>query len=214
MNITSVLPPLSTTTSNSTPTAAVAATAATATTAVNHSNTMSNSSLSNHDRNFVEFTRCLYKVKLVVHELEVFSHTVQSSIQYNYEGNGHDLVRQVQLYLEESFKKFNHMCHVLLVVLSKLEHQTVKKERIDSFRQEVMNEWRKAILVRQDLVQLVQRKHKDRLCQTMMPSPSSQQGCHDVEEDSSTEGSESNSMTPEPKSSQELPLHSSSSSSS
>ena len=131
MNITSVLPPLTSTSStNSTATAAVAAVAS-------NTNPSMSSSLSNSDRNFIEFTRCLYKVKSVVQELEVFSHTVQSSVHYHYEGNAHELVHQVQQYLENSFKKFNHLCHILLAVLSKLEHQTVKKERIEIGRAHV-----------------------------------------------------------------------------
>ncbi|KAI8054937.1 uncharacterized protein B0P05DRAFT_560822 [Gilbertella persicaria] len=152
MNITSTLPPSSSSSAFRTPM----------------------STLSNSDRSFIEFTRCLYKIKSIVQELEVFSHTVRSSLDYQQETNTQEFIRYVQQYLENSFKKFNHMCRILLYVLSKLEsNQTVKRERIDSFRQEVTNEWRKANFVRQDLVLLVHRKHSKDQFNTTLPSPSS-----------------------------------------
>ncbi|KAI8977513.1 hypothetical protein BDF20DRAFT_988452 [Mycotypha africana] len=65
--------------------------------------------LSTSDRNFIEFTRCLYKAKSILNELENLK-----------EGS-----------------------------------TTVKKERIASFKQEVLNEWTRAIRLKQGL----QRHH-------------------------------------------------------
>ncbi|CEI93590.1 hypothetical protein RMCBS344292_07822 [Rhizopus microsporus] len=49
------------------------------------------------------------------------------------------------------------MCKILLLVLSRLESgQTVRRERIDSFRQELVEEWRKASIIKQDLLKLIQ----------------------------------------------------------
>ncbi|KAG2207675.1 hypothetical protein INT47_011795 [Mucor saturninus] len=138
---------------------------------------MSHSTLSSSDRSFIEFTRCLYKVKSVVQELQAFEKSVGPT-PFGKEQN-HDFIQHVNLYLEESFQKFNHMCKVLLIVLTKLEsNHPVRRERIDSFRQEIIYEWRKAITVRQDLVILLETN-------TIIPSPYSMADS-DNESDTST----------------------------
>ncbi|KAI9271045.1 hypothetical protein EDC94DRAFT_690934 [Helicostylum pulchrum] len=105
------------------------------------------STLSNSDRNFIEFTRCLYTLKSVVKELQVFETTVKPP------AFDPDYFAQVNSYLFTSFQKLNHLCKVLLVVLTKLEsNHPVRQERINSYRQELIVEWRKAIKVRQELV--------------------------------------------------------------
>ncbi|KAI8080367.1 hypothetical protein BDF21DRAFT_418889 [Thamnidium elegans] len=111
--------------------------------------TMSPSTLSNSDRNFIEFTRCLHKLKSVVKELQVFELTIKPS----FAKVDHDYFQQVNSYLLNSFQKLNHLCKVLLIVLTKLEsNHPVRQERIHSYRQELIIEWRKAIKVRQELV--------------------------------------------------------------
>ena len=120
-----------------------------------------NSTLSNSDRSFIEFTRCLHKAKSVVLELQAFSKTVKPTLS-PYKSNPDEFTVYVNQHLEKSFRKFNHMCKILLVVLTKLEsNQPVRRERIDSFRQEVILEWRKATTVRRDLLVLLQKKDQE-----------------------------------------------------
>lgn len=106
------------------------------------------STLSHSDRNFIEFTRCLHKLKSVVKELQVFERTVKPANAVD-----PDYFQQVNSYLLTSFQKLNHLCKVLLIVLTKLEsNHPVRQERINSYRQELIVEWRSAIKVRQELV--------------------------------------------------------------
>lgn len=156
-------------------------------------NNISTSILSNNDRNFIEFTRCLYKAKSVVQELQAFSNTVKPTLS-PYQGNSSrkatdEFIQHVNQYLEGSFRKFNHMCKILLVVLTKLEsNQPVRRERIESFRQEVILEWRKVICVRRELLYLLQMKQDFRI----IPSPES--STHHLD-NSSSSSSSSNSST-------------------
>jgi hypothetical protein len=158
------------------------------------------STLSNNDRSFIEFTRCLYKAKSVVKELEEFSKTVGPTFyltplsqerQYDPRITIDEFIKHVQQYLEESFRKFNHMCRVLLLVLSKLEaSQPVRKERIDSFRQELIAEWRKATIVRQNLITLVQTQTYNI---TKLPSPHFEVSTSPIESDTTIEPNSSES---------------------
>lgn len=124
------------------------------------------STLSKTDQNFVEFARCLYKAKLVVQELEEFSKSIAPSLclatieQQDVPAN--DVLKHINKYLDESFEKLHYMCRVLLVVLEKLEsNHPVKKERITSFRYEVMNEWRKTLAIKESLILFIHRTEQD-----------------------------------------------------
>lgn len=150
------------------------------------------SNLTKSDRNCIEFTRCLYKAKLVVQELEEFSQTVGPTLclspcekrnQYDPRISTDEFTKNVYQYLDDSFRKFNHMCRVLLVVLKKLEsNHPIKKERIDSFRQEVLNEWKKALRIKQNLLSFVQYQSS----RNSLPSPSSDPEIEDKSSPSST----------------------------
>lgn len=173
---------------------------------ISSSFTPMSSTLSNSDRSFIEFTRCLYKAKSVVQELQEFSKTVGPTLclspfaqkqRYDPRISTDEFIKHVNQYLEESFRKFNNMCRVLLIVLQKLEtNQPVRRERIDSFRQEVINEWKKANKVRQDLLLLVQDSYQV----SKLPSPQSNESSSDYEEDEEEPGSETSI---EPSSSEE-----------
>jgi hypothetical protein len=162
--------------------------------------------LSNNDRSFIEFTRCLYKAKSVVQELQEFSKTVGPTLclspfaqkqRYDPRISTNEFIMHVNQYLERSFQKFNNMCRVLLIVLQKLEtNQPVRRERIDSFRQEVINEWKKANKVRQDLILLVQDSYEV----SKLPSPQSNESSSIHEEDDEEPDSETSL---EPSSSEE-----------
>ncbi|KAL9550589.1 hypothetical protein PS6_005449 [Mucor atramentarius] len=142
------------------------------------------STLSNSDRSFIEFTRCLYKAKSVVQELQEFSKTKQS---YDPRISTDEFIKHVHQYLEDSFRKFNNMCRVLLIVLSKLEsNQPVRRERIVSFRQEVLNEWKKADKVRQDLLLSVQDSYQV----SKLPSPQSIPSSSDYDEENDEDDDE------------------------
>ncbi|KAI9250779.1 hypothetical protein BY458DRAFT_493776 [Sporodiniella umbellata] len=117
------------------------------------------SRLSKSDQSFIEFTRCLYKAKSIMLELQTFSKTVGPSLYRENKINPEDFVHYVRLYLDGSIRKFNQLCKVLLAVLSRLEsNQAVRKERIHSFRQEVLDEWKKASGLKQDLYKLTAKQ--------------------------------------------------------
>ncbi|CEP17148.1 hypothetical protein [Parasitella parasitica] len=151
------------------------------------------STLSNSDRSFIEFTRCLYKAKTVVLELQEFSRTVGPTLclpPFAQKQTTDEFLKHVNHYLGDSFRKFSNMCRVLLIVLAKLElNQPVRRERIDSFRQEVLNEWKKADKVRQDLLLLVQDTYQV----SKLPSPQSNESisdCGEEDEEDEEPGSE------------------------
>lgn len=154
------------------------------------------STLSNSDRSFIEFTRCLYKAKSVVQELQEFSKTVGPTLclspfaqkqSCDPRISTDEFIKHVYQYLEDSFRKFNNMCRVLLIVLTKLESsQPLRRERIDSFRQEVLNEWNKADKVRQDLLLLVQGSYQV----SKLPSPQSIPSSSDYDEEDDDEEEE------------------------
>ncbi|KAL9556716.1 hypothetical protein PS6_002196 [Mucor atramentarius] len=103
------------------------------------------------DKAFVDFCRCLYQAKAVVRELESFSDSVCPALKrYHPEllqnednkggisryGNGL-LLKQVDQYLNTTFRKFTRLCNILMVVLTQMEAKgagQIKRERIDSFR--------------------------------------------------------------------------------
>jgi hypothetical protein len=152
------------------------------------------STLSNSDRSFIEFTRCLYKTKSIVQELQQFNKTVEPTLMLQHYNEGEQDIEFIQQYLEESFRKFNHMCKILLVVLTKLEsNQPVKRERIDSFRQEVVLEWRKVIIMRRDLLLLIQQKKKDQKS-ILLSSPVSNLSSSSSSSSSSEEKEDSDMM--------------------
>lgn len=127
--------------------------------------TTTTSSLSFTDRSFIEFTRCLYQTKSIVKDLQAFSESACPSFRVSlYNGqstssSSHDprlasetFVRQVNQYLDAKFKKFSHLCRMLLMILDKMETSpTVKRERVQSFRTEVWEQIHTATAVKENL---------------------------------------------------------------
>jgi hypothetical protein len=126
------------------------------------------STLSISDRSFIDFTRCLYGAKTIVKELQVFGDTVSSTLylpayshhqRYDLHISVDEFIDHVNQYLDESIHKFSDMCKIMLVLLAKLEKtRPLKRECIDSFRDELMLEWKKAELIKHDLVGLIHHK--------------------------------------------------------
>ncbi|KAI8878725.1 hypothetical protein K501DRAFT_195215, partial [Backusella circina FSU 941] len=122
------------------------------------------STLSMSDRSFIEFTRCLYSAKTIVKELEVFGDTVSPAYSHRQRYDLHisvdEFIGHANQYLDESVHKFTSMCKSMLILLARLEKtQPVKHEYIDSFRDELMFEWKKAELIKWDLLRKIH--HKD-----------------------------------------------------
>jgi hypothetical protein len=132
------------------------------------------STISVTDKALVDFCRCLYQAKAVVRELESFSDSVCHAFKrYQPElvqtedtkggisryGNGL-LLKQVDQYLNTTFHKFTRLCNILMVVLTQMEAKgagQVKRERIDSFRFEVWEEWKNATSIKQRLIYFTQQ---------------------------------------------------------
>lgn len=91
------------------------------------------------DKSFIEFCRCLYQAKAIVRELERRSiFIIQDQQEF----------QQVNLY----YLKFTRLCKILLIILSQFGSSgKIKKERIDSFRLEVLQEYRMATHIKQKL---------------------------------------------------------------
>jgi hypothetical protein len=117
--------------------------------------------LTAHDKMSVDFCRCLYQAKAIVKELQSFGDSVCPAmniypefIQSN-KLDGPLVLQQVRKYFDTTFQKFNRLCQILLMVLSKMESKStslLKKERIDSFRSEVWDEWNTATFIKQRLL--------------------------------------------------------------
>lgn len=120
---------------------------------------------SKSDQNFIEFTRCLYKAKIIVQELEQFSRTIGPSLyisSFKEEISTNEIIKSINQYLNQSFQKFNQMCKVLLLVLEKLESDYPKtKERILSYRADLLNEWEKALLIKENLILFIHQTEQE-----------------------------------------------------
>ncbi|KAI8876863.1 hypothetical protein K501DRAFT_307683 [Backusella circina FSU 941] len=119
--------------------------------------------LSTPDKISVDFCRCLYQAKAIVKELKSFGDSVCPALNVypdfiksnNLLLDGPLVLKQVNKYLDTTFQKFNRLCQILLMVLSKMESKSsslIKKERIDSFRSEVWDEWNTATFIKQRLL--------------------------------------------------------------
>ncbi|ORY96438.1 hypothetical protein BCR43DRAFT_505307 [Syncephalastrum racemosum] len=130
------------------------------------------SSLPFNDRAFIEFTRCLYQAKSIVKELETFSDSVCPALRLSPHNEPEristamhdprlgsaDFVRRVNEYLAQTFQKFSRLCRILLLILDKMERTPhVKRERIESFRQEVWEQVRHATFVKEQLIKYIQQ---------------------------------------------------------
>ncbi|CEG77501.1 hypothetical protein RMATCC62417_12241 [Rhizopus microsporus] len=125
--------------------------------------------ISLNDKAFIDVCRCLYQAKAIVCDLQSFSNTVCPALtQYskllnneklNDRTNSDILLKQVKEYLNTTFRKFTRLCKMLLYILTQMEENSagqVKRERIDSFRTEVWQEWKMATQIKQQLIQLAQ----------------------------------------------------------
>ncbi|KAI9013793.1 hypothetical protein CLU79DRAFT_768754 [Phycomyces nitens] len=118
----------------------------------------SHTSLTSTDRSFVEFIRCLSKAKGLVHELQLFNQLVcpvlDPSIPFQIELSSRShLIQHIQSYLTTTFTRFTQLCKALLVILSKIEaNHPVRKERIDSFRQDIHDQWQTATRIKSSLL--------------------------------------------------------------
>ncbi|CAO3594345.1 unnamed protein product [Absidia cylindrospora] len=113
------------------------------------------SSLSAVDTRFVEFTRCLYQAKTIVQDLSSFHASILPTLSLStYHDPAHSpnegigsaaFLQHIKQYLEEKFTKFTKLCKILMMILSRLEQNVqVKLERVQSFRNEILEEWRVA----------------------------------------------------------------------
>lgn len=125
--------------------------------------------ISLNDKAFIDVCRCLYQAKAIVRDLQSFSNTVCPALtQYskllnneklNDRTNSDILLKQVKEYLNTTFRKFTRLCKMLLYILTQMEESSagqVKRERIDSFRTEVWQEWKMATQIKQQLIQFAQ----------------------------------------------------------
>ncbi|CAO3624067.1 unnamed protein product [Cunninghamella blakesleeana] len=63
-----------------------------------------------------------------------------------------EFINQIQHYLDDTFQKLERLCKIIMMILSRLEQTSqVKQERIISFRNDIIDEWRIAIDIRQRL---------------------------------------------------------------
>lgn len=126
--------------------------------------------ISANGKAFIDLCRCLYQAKAVVRDLEAFSHTLSLTLnQYpkvlnnqkcTEKSNEKDvLLKQANQYLNTTFQKFTRLCKLLFIILTKMESGStgqVKRERIDSFRAEIWQEWKMVTDIKQKILELIQ----------------------------------------------------------
>ncbi|ORZ24314.1 hypothetical protein BCR42DRAFT_402667 [Absidia repens] len=111
---------------------------------------------------FIELTRCLYQAKAIVQDLSSFHASILPTLSLSTyhcpthlsnEGIGSaPFLQHIKQYLDEKFKKFTKLCRILMMILSRLEQNVqVKPERVQSFRNEIMEEWRVANDIKQQI---------------------------------------------------------------
>ncbi|KAI9320251.1 hypothetical protein BX666DRAFT_1876092 [Dichotomocladium elegans] len=141
------------------------------------------------DRTSIEFTRCLYQAKNIVKELQQFSESLCPAIKVSpFNGfsassslqdprlSSTDFVGKVNRYLDDTFSRFSRLCRVLLLVLEKMERSPhVRRERVVSFRSEVVEQVRIAEITRLRIVSYIQHHvdESDRPFPRASSSPSS-----------------------------------------
>ncbi|KAI8343017.1 hypothetical protein BC941DRAFT_447857 [Chlamydoabsidia padenii] len=141
------------------------------------------SNLSTIDSKFVELTRCLYQAKSIVQDLSSFYTTVlpmlslsthndptlspTSPQRHSYfssqqHGFGSMAFHQhIKQYLDDNFGKFTKLCKILMMILARLEQNAqVKPERVQSFRNEIMDEWRVASDIKQRIHTYLHQNNK------------------------------------------------------
>ncbi|KAI7885105.1 hypothetical protein K492DRAFT_172455 [Lichtheimia hyalospora FSU 10163] len=124
------------------------------------------------DRTSIEFTRCLYQAKNIVKELERFSESICPALKVS-PFNGFsaasslddprlcskDFVSRVNRYLDDTFNRFSRLCKVLLMVLEKMQRSPdIRRERVVSFRTEVMEQIRIAEIIRLRIISYIQQR--------------------------------------------------------
>ncbi|CAO3589567.1 unnamed protein product [Absidia cylindrospora] len=111
------------------------------------------SNISAVDSKFIELTRCLYQAKTIVQDLTSFHASVLPTLSLS---TYHDptqspqqrigsvaFLQHIKQYLDDNFTKFTKLCKILMMILSRLEQNAqVKQERVQSFKNEIMEEWR------------------------------------------------------------------------
>lgn len=130
------------------------------------------STLMESDRTSIEFTRCLYQAKIIVKELERFSESICPALKVS-PFNGFsaasslddprlcskDFVAKVNRYLDDTFNRFSRLCRVLLMVLEKMQRSPdIRRERVVSFRTEVMEQIRIAEIIRLRIISYIQQR--------------------------------------------------------
>ncbi|ORZ04951.1 Mpp10 protein-domain-containing protein [Absidia repens] len=111
------------------------------------------SNISAVDSKFIELTRCLYQAKTIVQDLTSFHASVLPTLSLStYHDPTHSpqqrigsvaFLQHIKQYLDDNFTKFTKLCKILMMILSRLEQNAqVKQERVQSFRNEIMEEWR------------------------------------------------------------------------
>ncbi|KAJ8659758.1 hypothetical protein O0I10_004351 [Lichtheimia ornata] len=130
------------------------------------------STLMESDRTSIEFTRCLYQAKNIVKELERFSESICPALKVS-PFNGFsaasslddprlcskDFVAKVNRYLDDTFNRFSRLCRVLLMVLEKMQRSPdIRRERVVSFRTEVMEQIRIAEIIRLRIISYIQQR--------------------------------------------------------
>ncbi|KAI9264783.1 hypothetical protein BY458DRAFT_513540 [Sporodiniella umbellata] len=145
--------------------------------------------ISANDKAFIDLCRCLYQAKAVVRDLESFSLTLSPALDQYPSFPCHDkshvyrtaekevLLKQANRYLKTTFQKFTRLCKLLLMILTKMESAStgqVKRERIDSFRAEIWQEWKTATDLKQKTLHLIQaNSHEPKSTLDYTTSPSS-----------------------------------------
>ncbi|KAG1052712.1 hypothetical protein G6F46_000619 [Rhizopus delemar] len=120
--------------------------------------------ISSNDKALVDLCRCLYQVKAVVRDLQSFSNTLCPALNqypklYDTSSWDDDLMKQANQYLNTTFRKFTRLCKLLLFILTRMEARQVKRERIDSFRTEIWQEWKTATTIKQRLIQFTEHNN-------------------------------------------------------
>ncbi|KAI8886850.1 hypothetical protein K501DRAFT_308543 [Backusella circina FSU 941] len=104
------------------------------------------------EKTFVDFCRCLYQAKSIVRDLTSFSDSVCPALHSIDVVN----INQVNQYLETTYCKFTRLCQMLMVILCRMKAMaSANEECIDSFRTEVLEEWKMATKIKHRLVSLI-----------------------------------------------------------
>ncbi|KAI9485055.1 hypothetical protein BDB00DRAFT_90919 [Zychaea mexicana] len=130
---------------------------ATATAAHSTASSYHSSSAQRQHNASISFVRCLYQAKAIVQDLE----HLRSSALFKGPSVTPQMIVSIQTYLDTTFNKLVRLCKTLQAILNRMYAQSlINRERYQSFKADIVSEWRRATHIRLTMTNLLHRARR------------------------------------------------------